>query len=479
MKKLMISALLLSCIFACLPLTSCDVTPGTNGGDEPPYVLKYTSYGDGTCYVSEITTRPNVAEPYTVEIPETSPDGDRVVAVNPSAILHDTAARNIPSQILAEDFEAICNTAKQNGIPDFDYTRLTSCFVKLSTEGLSEQGKAELIETFPVTEFADIYVLDQKLDVRLTAMVSDYLCRYAAFDENDRYEMDRKLGQITEEHELGSALDLSYNYTAFMEKLVLPASVMLVNLPTSAFKEIFYAGTLAEWEAGSHDVNGLLGTRIVCSDGETTYREQYVIRHDGSIAFARDLAQNVTVKLPDTRHGQPYTDVTLHLGYMADSDRKLVLTEEYESLLSALEQQGMADKAEKYRESMAIVRTGSVEYVIVYDDSYFLSKLSLPEDYFVKATARVCEKTRVTEDITALSSKHFTALELPATLQTLEISLHSYRDIYLADVYYPGTLEQWSQVEVLSNTEISFMFPLITVHCTDGETWLTDHVQVR
>lgn len=476
MKRTVAFTLLLSCIFACLSFAGCDlfekpelekVTPDPDMG--PAYELRFTSNGDGTCYVSEIATRPNIAEPYTVEIPETSPDGDRVVAVDPISALYDTAVRNVPYMILVEDFEVICTIAKQNGMSDFDYTRLTAYFLKLSTEGLDEREKAELIEVFPYTEFADIYVSDQRLSDDDMVKLSRYLIRYAGFGEDDRYKADQRLGQIIEEHGQGNALDLSHNYTAFMEKLVLPASVTLVNLPTVAFKEVTYAGTLAEWEAGSFDLNSLLGTRIVCSDGETTYREQYVIQQDGSIAFATDLAQNVTVKLPDTRHGQPYTYVYLTLGCSAESDKQLMFAEEYEALLTEMEQQGKADKAQKFRSAMAIMRIGPVEYVIVNNAKTITNLLSLPEDYFIKATARVCEKTRVTENMTTPNSKYFTALELPATLQTLHVSVESFENIYLTDIYYPGTLEQWAQVVVLNYNQIPYDLSAITVHCSDGD----------
>ena len=45
------------------------------------YKLVYSSNGDGTCTVVDILINPNVNEPFTVVIPERSPDGDLVTAV--------------------------------------------------------------------------------------------------------------------------------------------------------------------------------------------------------------------------------------------------------------------------------------------------------------------------------------------------------------------------------------------------------------
>ena len=45
------------------------------------YKLVYSSNGDGTCTVVDILINPHVTEPFTVVIPEWSPDGDLVTAV--------------------------------------------------------------------------------------------------------------------------------------------------------------------------------------------------------------------------------------------------------------------------------------------------------------------------------------------------------------------------------------------------------------
>lgn len=488
MKKRTFIAALLAAVMLCSLLTACDqqkkpgesestqqssesesVQQSTEPEEKPIYSLEFTSNGDGTCYVSNIITNVTVSEAYTLEIPETSPEGDLVVAVDPKEALLDTAVQNVPTWMIAEDFETLCNTLKQNGMPNFDYIKFTAHYLKLSLTGLEEPERSQLIETFPITEYADIYVIDGNTEATMLAKISAQLRKYADFDAQDKYKADQKIAHIIKEHGVETVYEAESHYTAFMEKMVLPASVKSVNLPSSSFKEISFAGTRAQWEEVSYELNGLLGTRIVCSDGEVQLKSQYLIKADGRLAFLQDISENVTVKVPDTWFGEPRTDYYAELGFSTEPDQHLMLVEDYEALLAEMEQQGLADKAAKYRESMEIIRLGSVEYVTVYDFVYISTKISLPEDYFIKATMRVCEKTRVTEGLTVKNSKYFTGLELPATLEVFVVHIKSFDEIYLTDVYYPGTLEQWAQVQVVSADGVPWILSGITVHCSDGD----------
>lgn len=437
--------------------------------EKSPYELVYTSNGDGTCYVSDIITRPNVSEPYTVEIPETSPDGETVVAVTPVNVLQDKMYRNLPTWILAEDFEALCSVAKQNGMPDFDYGKMTSLYLKLSIEGLDEQQKAELISCFPFAEFADFYVMDTNAGEAELYKISWYFLEYAEFDDQKRYEADCRTLAVLREHLPNDPYDASWHYTAFMEKLVLPASVKVVDMPTSAFKYIVYAGTMAQFSEITLELNGLLGTDVVCSDGGMKIHNQYFVNANDIPVFGMNLTENVTVRMSDTWNGQPRTSVTLYLGDSTEPEKYLMLVEDHEALLVELEQQGFADKAAKYRESMVIEQIGSVEYVTVSNIHNFYNKIALPEDYFMNATVRVSEKTRVTEYLAVKNSKCFTGMELPATLEYISVRVKSFEEIYLTDLYYPGTMEQWAKVQVVSYDGIPWILSGITVHCSDGD----------
>ncbi|MBO7296024.1 MAG: hypothetical protein J6V39_02095, partial [Clostridia bacterium] len=62
--------------------------------------------------------------------------------------------------------------------------------------------------------------------------------------------------------------DGNWHYTAYMDQLILPATVHTVRMPSSFFKEITFAGTKVQWAQVSCELRSLQGTGIICSDGE-------------------------------------------------------------------------------------------------------------------------------------------------------------------------------------------------------------------
>ena len=67
-----------------------------------PYTLEFYSHGDGTCAVSNIVVNMLYEGTYTVEIPETSPEGDTVVEVGFLG-----ATYNLPRYLTKEDYETM------------------------------------------------------------------------------------------------------------------------------------------------------------------------------------------------------------------------------------------------------------------------------------------------------------------------------------------------------------------------------------
>lgn len=74
---------------------------------EPPASLKYTSYGNGTCGVSGIGNYPDV---YVI-IPEKSPEGDVVTAIEDKAFLDNSVIKavHIPSTVMSVGKMAFAN----------------------------------------------------------------------------------------------------------------------------------------------------------------------------------------------------------------------------------------------------------------------------------------------------------------------------------------------------------------------------------
>ncbi len=123
-----------------------------------PYTIHYYSYGDGTCIVNGITVNILYKGNITIEIPETSPDGDTVVELN------FDSGYNIPTYVLAEDFEKIKSAIL--AYYDFDednfyYKRFMSYFRLLDAElATTPEKREEIIFYYPLCEYIPVYAFD-------------------------------------------------------------------------------------------------------------------------------------------------------------------------------------------------------------------------------------------------------------------------------------------------------------------------------
>ena len=91
----------------------------------------------------------------------------------------EQARKLVPGMISIERFEeVICAKALENGISEFDYSKLTAYYLKLSLEGLSERGRAELIDAFPIVEKMDVYVFDQNASETEKNKIEGYIKTY-------------------------------------------------------------------------------------------------------------------------------------------------------------------------------------------------------------------------------------------------------------------------------------------------------------
>ena len=135
-----------------------DPEDSTTFDENTPYVISYTSNGDGTCYVSAILTNSSYIQDFELNIPETSPDGDRVTAVQCAPFLNGA----IPQIIAAEDFEKIDQALQalvQKGeLDEFYYKKATTYFTRRSlNDAQTPNAQKELLEKYPVTSVTDIY----------------------------------------------------------------------------------------------------------------------------------------------------------------------------------------------------------------------------------------------------------------------------------------------------------------------------------
>ncbi len=130
--------------------------------DGKPYHLYFDSNGDGTCTLRAITTNPASSEPFALEIPESSPAGDTVTAIDLDCAAHGsydlTGRENFPFALTPATYEALYAKAQENGMDDFSLMKFSSYFFDLTLEGKSEEKTQSLLAQYPILAYSDIYV---------------------------------------------------------------------------------------------------------------------------------------------------------------------------------------------------------------------------------------------------------------------------------------------------------------------------------
>lgn len=192
-------------------------------GIQPSYSLTYVSNGDGTCYVSAITTYPDYGQDFVLEIPDVSPDGDRVTAVRCGDF-----AKPIPWILAVEDYEKILATMNEkveSGELDlFYFKKFQTYFERKSLSDRStDTAKENLLTAYPICAVTDVYVLCSGNSANEDRWLLSYLREYAEFTENDLCEVYQNLrakvneSKVENKEEILSRISLP---TAFAEHVI-------------------------------------------------------------------------------------------------------------------------------------------------------------------------------------------------------------------------------------------------------------------
>ncbi|MBE6621304.1 MAG: hypothetical protein E7625_08120 [Ruminococcaceae bacterium] len=178
-KLLFVALLVLLC--GCLLFCACDEDKpnipdedGENNEQETPtedltievfddekYHIYYKSNGDGTCYVSDITTDPDNTEDYTLVIPEKSPSGDIVVEIQFVDTYSANEPDNVPYLLTEEGYMKVENAMREKLGAVHSYDRFQSFYARqdLSLAPTPETQQIILAQ-YPLAEFAVLYSLD-------------------------------------------------------------------------------------------------------------------------------------------------------------------------------------------------------------------------------------------------------------------------------------------------------------------------------
>ena len=153
-------------------------------GDQP-YSFEFVSRYDGTCYIKNILINPSVDQPFVMEIPEKSPEGDTVEEISIRAAAQGWGAATIefPVMVRADTFDTLCAEMEANGMSESECLELKGCYLKLSPEGLSERGKAELLDAYPVVSVGDVYLVNFEISAEAAQRVNWFFKTYLNWDD--------------------------------------------------------------------------------------------------------------------------------------------------------------------------------------------------------------------------------------------------------------------------------------------------------
>jgi hypothetical protein len=258
-----------------------------------PYTLNFYSYGDGTCAVMDIVVNMLYEGSYTVEIPETSPDGDTVVEVN-----YIKSTYNLPRYLTVEAYaildgwwEDYFDRCVEQGLleadrADYELRRARSYYL-LRDPALSstENLEADMIAQFPLCQHIPVVVLDITITEVEMAHISQLMAVAAPWYTTEWCYADllamKSLadGFGVEDPHLEDSLAKHSDSLMGVEAVRIPHTVTrlfdnLQTLSSMGVTRLIYDGTAAEFEA---IFSGQLAKLTIphpmtvqCTDGELT-----------------------------------------------------------------------------------------------------------------------------------------------------------------------------------------------------------------
>lgn len=169
---------------------------------------------------------------YSVEIPEISPDGDRVTAVGNSEF---SAYANVPRTLSIEAYERIleklmCN----NSISSHEFAKFKSYYISLDPSNVSSSEADNMNKAYPITRATSVCLLGPATLEELE-WLSKTLKEYANYTASDYKNDFNSFKSKVAEEDSAIAETLEYgNFADNIERVVLPSSV--VKIASHAFE---------------------------------------------------------------------------------------------------------------------------------------------------------------------------------------------------------------------------------------------------
>ena len=167
------------------------------------YTITYTSGKDGTCYVSDITINPEYTEEIILEIPETAPNGDKVIAIRCSPLAFDPP---VPTIIPEDDFEKFFGKPMKDKMEEegkgWYYNQRFLAFFTLWDPAYFEgndRNLAELYKYLPITkEIGAVYQINGEIRIDELAQIYQYILQYSEYTSKEHIELYDRLYNLVE-----------------------------------------------------------------------------------------------------------------------------------------------------------------------------------------------------------------------------------------------------------------------------------------
>lgn len=254
-----------------------------------PYTLQFQSNGDGTCVVSGIVANLLYKGTYTVEIPETSPDGETVVGMYPPK-----ATYNLPRYLTVEDYEILdgwvedyVNKGIEQGVfeNDMNLRRFRSYYVLRSAAiSSTPELREDLIAQYPLCEYVPVYALDPAITEIQLANISQLIESAAPWYTADwcyagllsmqsvaglmgvqDVYLERCLSEHSYHLENADAVRIPKTVTQFGDSLT--------TLSYLGASLLIYDGTMEEFKAiVDVEMPTMCPLTVQCTDGELTFK---------------------------------------------------------------------------------------------------------------------------------------------------------------------------------------------------------------
>lgn len=216
--------------------TEDDTEDSSEGEITGPYALEFTSNGDGTCRVTSVKINRSYRELFILEIPEKSPDGETVVAIDWGTAF-DSIMSSVPNYIKdGSIFEKMEEKAAGDNMQVFLSKKVVAYYALLDpTNESNQQLKETMLTDCPITQHIPVYRLDKSTSDREFATVKRIFDTFGFTDvEFDQYKaISQALGAkgLTDEQIDGfyDHLPERGNFSTYVSAISFPSTLKSIS----------------------------------------------------------------------------------------------------------------------------------------------------------------------------------------------------------------------------------------------------------